>query len=139
MIRSHGPHKQTQAQQRKHIYQCGKYHREDIAHDWNKKHKPHNREQDQRHCHADAQIRNQLSEHEARAAQWAYQQLLERAALPFAHQGHGGSNCGPNLQNDANHARHEKVRRAHGRVVKHLGPNIDRHSLPAGFTQKRFQ
>jgi hypothetical protein len=64
--------------------------------------------------------------------------LLERAAFSFAHERHRGGDCRPDLQYYPDHAGHIKIRGAHGRVVKHLWSNIDRHSLPAGFAQKRF-
>ena len=138
MVFSPGPNEQTKTKQRENINQRRKHHRYDVARDGNEEHKPHNGEKNDGHHHSNAQIRNELAKHEARAAQRTHEQLLERPAFPFANQRHGGSNCRPDLQNDTDHARHKKVRGAHCRVIKHLGANIDRHTLPAGFAQKRF-
>src|SRR5438067_2237262 len=68
-----GSNEQTETQQREYIDQRGEHHREHVSFDWNKKHKPHNREQNQRHRHSDAQIGDKFAKHQTRAAQWAYQ------------------------------------------------------------------
>ena len=69
--------------------------------------------------------------------------MLEGAALALAHYGHGGGEGGADLQDDADDPGHEKIRAAHGRVVKDLRPDFDReidppalvHQAPDGLGQ----
>src|SRR6266487_7081851 len=133
-----GSDKQTQAEQRENVNEGRKHHPHHIAYDRNVKHKAHNEEENHRHGHADAQIRNKFAEHQPCAAQWADKQLLKGPTFSFADKRHGSSDSCAALQNHADHARHKKVRTAHRRFVKHLRANIDGDTVSTGFAQKRF-
>ncbi len=83
-------------------------------------------EEQDRHGHAEAEVGNQLAEHQTPTAQRTNEQLLEGSAFAFADHGHGGGEGGADLQDDSDDARNEKVRAAHRRVIEHLRPDLDR-------------
>ena len=138
LVLGFGPDEQTDAKKRKAINERREQQREHVSGDGHGKKKTHDGKQEDRHEHADAEIRDEFSEHESPAAQWTNEQLLEGAAFAFADHRHGGSESRPDLQDDADHTRHEKIRTAHGWVVEHLRPDLDRHRAAAAVAHHQF-
>ena len=130
---------QPQTEQSENVNQCGKQHRRDAAVDRHIEEETHDDEKNQRHRHANAEIRHKFAQHQSPTAEGTHQQLLQRTALALAHHSHGGGKGSADLQNDSDHARNVKVRAAHRRVVEHLRADIDRDVVPAGFTQQRLE
>ena len=96
----------------------------------------HDPKKEKGHQHPDAEVGDQFPQHQSPPAEWTYEKLFKCAALLFPHHRHRSGEGRADLQDDADHARDEKVRAPHRRVVEHLRANLDRHGTAAAFLQK---
>ena len=87
----------------------------------------HDGEDEAEFSEAENAVGNHLADHEAEGGDGCHGELLEGAALAFAHEAEGDEQDDHDLQENGDEAGDEEVRRASGGVVEDGGADLDGH------------